>query len=84
MLERDSVTQALHENTDRVVELHFADGEIQTVRVILVDDEGVVYDLIASNRERPNSAKTAAFWTTFDEIIAVRPRHNNGRSDGPE
>ena len=50
-MERNSVIAALRENTDRVVELHFRDGEIQTVTIILVDDEGVVYDLIASEGE---------------------------------
>ena len=49
---RDSVISVLRLNTDRVVEMHFPDGEIQTARVILVDDDGVVYDLIDSNRAR--------------------------------
>jgi hypothetical protein len=75
---RDSVIANLRENTDRVVELHFPDGEIQTVSVILVDDEGVVYDLIDSNRETPNSPGPS-LWTTFDEIKDVVPRNDRGR-----
>ena len=72
---RDSVIAVLRLNTDRVVEMHFPDGEIQTARVILVDDEGMVYDLIDSNRETPNSTGQA-FWTTFDEIKDVVSRND--------
>jgi hypothetical protein len=72
-MDRDSVIASLRENIHRVVELHFEDGEIQTGSIISVDDEGVVYDLIASNREMPNASTAAEFWTTFDEINAVLP-----------
>jgi hypothetical protein len=44
----DAAIQVPRENTDKVVELYFGDGEVQTAKVILVDDEGVVYDLLAS------------------------------------
>jgi len=69
---RDAVIATLRENTDTIVELHFADGEIQTVNIMLVDDEGVVYELIASNRA-PEHPTNAAVWTTFDEIMTVLP-----------
>lgn len=69
---RDSVIAALRENTDRVVELQFPDGENQTASIILVDDEGVVYDLVDTNRATPT--KTVALWTTFDEIMAAYQR----------
>jgi len=71
-MERCSVITVLRANIDKTVVLHFADGEAQTARIILVDDEGVVYDIIASNREIPTTSMTA-LWTTFDEIASVSP-----------
>ena len=72
-MDRNSVIATLRENSDKVVELHFGDGEIQTANIILVDDEGVVYDLITSNRES-SYPPGCALWTTFDEIKDVVPR----------
>jgi hypothetical protein len=69
-MERDPIIGTLRANTDRIVELHFDDGEIPSARIILVDDEGVVYDLIASNRTTPYSPGQA-LWTTFDGIKEV-------------
>jgi hypothetical protein len=77
---RDSVISALRENADRIVELHFTDGEIQTASIIMVEDDGVLYELIASNRETPNYSRRAALWTTFDEVMTVLPRP--GLADG--
>jgi len=67
------VIQVLRENTDKVVELYFGDGEVQTVKVILVDDEGVVYDLVGSNQDSKSPGRQEAFWTTFGEIRKVLP-----------
>lgn len=70
----DAAIQVPRENTDKVVELYFGDGEVQTAKVILVDDEGVVYDLLASNRRSSaSSGPQAAFWTTFAKIERVLP-----------
>jgi hypothetical protein len=77
---RDSVITALRGNIDKTVELHFADGETQTASIIHVNDEGVVYDLIGSNRQGPNLSGTA-IWATFEEIMAVSPSQEGQQPD---
>jgi hypothetical protein len=72
----DKVIDALKANVDKTVTLVFSNGEVVTANLILVDDEGIVYDLIASNLEgRVDSLNGGACWSTFGEIVGVSPTH---------
>jgi hypothetical protein len=79
-MSRHEIIEILEANVDRVLVLSFPDGEVQTAKIILVDDEGVVYNLIASNRDGPVEALRAvngSAWTTFDEIEGVSLLENS-------
>jgi hypothetical protein len=68
-MDRSEVIKILTANVDKVVRLSFNDGAVQTAKVHLVDDEGVVYWLVESNRVRDE----AACWTFFEDIEGVLP-----------
>jgi len=67
-MNREEVINRLTADVDKVVMVSFNDGKAQTIKVHLVDDEGIVYFLVLSNQ-----VDDRAYWTVFDDIESVLP-----------
>ena len=58
------VKRCLLANVDAVVHVTWADNDVGDVKIISVDDEGFVYDLVPPDPKTP-------YWTTFDQVTNV-------------
>jgi hypothetical protein len=56
----------MNSNIGRTIEVKWAGHQPQVVKVITVDDEGFVYDLVPPDPKTP-------FWTNFEEVIEITP-----------
>ncbi|HEV2687999.1 MAG TPA: hypothetical protein VGV35_05580 [Bryobacteraceae bacterium] len=69
----DEVIHLLRANIDRPVKLTYASGEVETVLLHIVNDEGIVYDRLSEDLKDSKNA----WWTTFPEIADVQPLPEN-------
>ena len=60
------VRACLLANIDAVVHVTWTDGDKYYVKVLTVDDEGFVYDLVPPDPRTP-------YWNTFEDVIDVEP-----------
>jgi hypothetical protein len=60
------IRRTLELNIGRTIEVRWRDDSNELVKVINVDDEGFVYDLVPPDPKTP-------FWATFDELREIRP-----------
>lgn len=67
-MNREEVINRLTANVDKVVRVSFNDGKAETIKVHLVDDEGIVYFLVLSDQ-----VDDKAYWTVFGDIKSVSP-----------
>jgi hypothetical protein len=71
-MDREEIVGRLRANVDKVVKVCFGDGNIQTIKVHVVDDDGIVYFLVVSNE-----VDKQAYWTVFDDIKNVESLRNS-------
>jgi hypothetical protein len=65
-MNRPEVIKSLTDNVDKIVRVIFNDGQDQTIKVHLVDDEGIVYYLASSNE-----VDNQAYWAFFKDVENV-------------
>lgn len=65
-MNRTEVIKSLTDNVDKIVRVIFNDGQDQTIKVHLVDDEGIVYYLASSNE-----GESQAYWAFFEDVENV-------------
>jgi hypothetical protein len=67
-MNRAEVLKSLTDNVDKIVRVIFNDGQDQTIKVHMVDDEGIVYYLALSNE-----VDNQAYWAFFKDVENVLP-----------
>ena len=67
-MSRAELIKLLTASLDRIVKLTFNDATAQTVKVHIVDDEGIVYFAVSSN-----GIGEQAYWTVIEDIESVLP-----------
>ncbi len=71
-MNRAEVIECLTANVDKIVRVIFNDGQDQTIKIHLVDDEGIVYYLAS-----PGKVDNQAYWAFFEYVENVLPTDNS-------
>jgi hypothetical protein len=71
-MNREEIMGCLTANVDKVVRLTFSDGDIRTVKIHVVDDDGVVYFVFESDK-----VGEQAYWAIIGDIESVLPLENS-------
>jgi hypothetical protein len=66
----EEIIRVLKANIAKAVKVTYQDGDTDLVLVLTVDDEGFVFDDLASLRQEE---RKTGYWTRFSDLAEVQP-----------